>query len=143
MPENKSLENWLLFAWIASFASTLGSLYFSEIVGFVPCDLCWYQRILMYPQVIILGIAIAKKDYSIALYSLILSSIGALISIYHYSLQKIPFLADHAGSCGRIPCTGEYINWLGFITIPFLALIGFTMIIISSIMILKIRKAGR
>ncbi|MTH53452.1 disulfide bond formation protein B [Bacillus mangrovi] len=143
MNNQKALENWLLAGWAASFVSTLGSLYFSEIVGFEPCQLCWYQRILMYPQVILLGLAAARKDYSIALYSLVLSCIGAAFSIYHYGLQKVPFLGDHAAVCGRVPCTGEYINWLGFITIPFLALSGFAIIIVSSIMILKIRKAGR
>ncbi|MGD6818980.1 disulfide oxidoreductase [Metabacillus sp. 84] len=143
MQNNKSLENWFFTAWAAAFVSALGSLYFSEIVGYEPCELCWYQRIFMYPQVIILGIAIAKKNDGIALYSLSLSSIGAAISLYHYGMQKVAFLGDSAVSCGRVPCTGEYINWLGFITIPLLALTGFTIIIISCIMILRIRKAGR
>lgn len=136
MNENKN-ENVLLIAWAASLISTLGSLYFSEIMKFVPCDLCWYQRIFMYPLVFILGIAAIRKDTSVAIYSLILSAVGGLISLYHYSIQKISFLSNTAPACGRVPCTGEYVNWFGFITIPLLASIGFTIIFISSIIILR------
>ena len=137
----KKIENLLSIGWVASFIATLGSLYFSEFLDYIPCELCWYQRIFMYPLVIILGIGAIKKDASIALYSLILSGIGGCISIYHYSIQKIDFLGDHSISCGIVPCTGEYINWLGFITIPFLALIAFIIIFVTSLLILK--KAGK
>lgn len=137
----KRIENLLSIGWVASFIATLGSLYFSEIMKYTPCNLCWYQRIFMYPLVIILGIAVFKKDASVALYSLILSGIGGCISIYHYSIQKVDFLGDNSLSCGIVPCTGEYINWLGFITIPFLALLAFITIFITSLLILK--KAGR
>jgi disulfide bond formation protein DsbB len=130
-------ENLLLIGWGASFISTLGSLYFSEVLKFIPCDLCWFQRIFMYPLVIILGLAIIRKDSQIALYSLTLSTIGGLISIYHYSIQKIPFLGENAPACGRVPCTGEYINWFGFITIPFLALIGFAIVFTTSFLIIR------
>jgi disulfide bond formation protein DsbB len=138
----KRVENLLSIGWIASFIATLGSLYFSEIVQYTPCDLCWYQRIFMYPLVIILGIGIFKKDASSALYSLILSAIGGCISIYHYSIQKIDILGENSVSCGIVPCTGEYINWLGFITIPFLALVAFTIIFITSLLIYKGRSLG-
>ena len=70
------------------FIATLGSLYFSEIMKFEPCVLCWYQRIFMYPFVLWLGIAVAKKDYRIASYSLPIATIGACISLYHYAIQK-------------------------------------------------------
>ncbi|WP_141433074.1 disulfide oxidoreductase [Bacillus sp. 03113] len=133
-------EHFLFTAWAASVIAMFGSLYFSEIRHFEPCELCWYQRILMYPFVLILGIAVIKKDYKIALYSMILSFIGGCISLYHYSLQKFSFLSEHAPVCGRIPCTGQYINWFGFITIPFLALNGFVIIFICSVIILKKSK---
>ncbi|KPC98964.1 Disulfide bond formation protein C [Geobacillus sp. BCO2] len=90
-----------------SLIATLGSLYFSEVLGFIPCDLCWFQRIFMYPQVIILGIAIVRKDAAAARYSFTLSLIGGGISLYHYGLQKIPLLQEYSISCGRIPCTGN------------------------------------
>jgi disulfide bond formation protein DsbB len=135
-----SRENILFFAWAASVLAMFGSLYFSEIRKYEPCELCWYQRILMYPMVLLLGIAIVKKDYRISLYSLWLSGIGILISAYHYSLQKISFMADAAPACGRIPCTGQYINWLGFITIPFLALTAFAIIFICSLILVRKNK---
>ncbi|AWC27634.1 disulfide oxidoreductase [Bacillus cytotoxicus] len=137
MDREKKQEYALLTAWGASFIATLGSLYFSEIMKFEPCVLCWYQRIFMYPFVLWLGIAIAKKDYRIASYSLPIASIGACISLYHYGIQKISALSEVGAVCGRVPCTGEYINWFGFITIPFLALIGFMTIIICSFIIIK------
>ncbi|KZM56182.1 disulfide formation protein [Geobacillus stearothermophilus] len=137
MEQEKRAEHLLLAAWATALIATLGSLYFSEVLGFIPCDLCWFQRIFMYPQVIILGIAIARKDFAAARYSLALSLVGGMISLYHYALQKIPFFQDYAISCGRVPCTGQYINWLGFITIPFLALTAFTMIIFLSLAVMR------
>ena len=63
----KRLENGLIFIWTISFVATLGSLYFSEVRGFEPCTLCWYQRILMYPIVLISGVALFQKNARIAL----------------------------------------------------------------------------
>ncbi|MFX3622964.1 MAG: disulfide oxidoreductase [Ectobacillus sp.] len=140
MSRQKKLEYTLFTAWAASFTATLGSLYFSEIMKYEPCTLCWYQRIFMYPLVLLLGIALARKDYSIGIYSLLMAALGACLSLYHYSLQKIPALSDAGTICGRIPCTGQYINWLGFITIPFLALTAFIIIIICSIILIKMTK---
>lgn len=133
-------ETYLFLAWAVSVVAMFGSLYFSEIMQYEPCKLCWYQRILMYPFVIILGIATVKKDYRISLYSMILSLIGGCISFYHYIIQKVPFLMDHSPSCGRIPCTDAYINLFGFITIPFLALTAFIIIFILSLFIWKKTK---
>lgn len=134
-------ENLLFTAWAASFTAMLGSLYFSEIAGYEPCELCWYQRIFMYPLVLILGIAVARKDMKAAVYSLAMSGLGGLISLYHYGIQKINFLSDTAPACGRVPCTGMYINWFGFVTIPFLAFLAFSIIFITSLIILKRKGA--
>ncbi len=120
-------EYGLLFAWIVSIIATLGSLYFSEIKGFIPCEFCWYQRILMYPQSIILGIAYFKKNNEIKSYLLPLSIIGACFSTVHYLQQKVGMFGDACTSL--VPCSGQYINWFGFVTIPFLALTAFLMII--------------
>ncbi|EOP67883.1 disulfide oxidoreductase [Bacillus cereus VDM006] len=136
----KKLEYILFSSWSISFIATLGSLYLSEIMKYEPCTLCWYQRILMYPLVLLLGTAIIRKDYRIGIYSLIFAIIGACIAAYHYSLQKIPFLSENGTSCGRIPCTGDYLDWFGFITIPFLALIAFLLIIICGFILMKISK---
>lgn len=121
----------LYFAWIVSLTATLGSLYFSEIRGFVPCQMCWMQRIFMYPLVIILGIAAYNDDRRIKKYVLPLTIIGGSISIYHYLLQKVPGLAGFQPCTQGVPCNAIYIDWLGFITIPFLALTAFALITIS------------
>lgn len=135
-----SRETYLFTAWAVSILAMFGSLYFSEIKQYEPCMLCWYQRILMYPFTLILGIAVVRKDYRISLYTMAMSALGAMISLYHYSLQKVPFMADNADACGRIPCSGQYINWLGFITIPFLALTAFIIIFSLSMVIWKKTK---
>lgn len=140
---SKKLENALLIIWVVSLTATLGSLYFSEIRGYVPCTLCWYQRILMYPIVLITTVAFIQKNAKIALTTAVFSSIGAVTSLYHYGLQKLDFLQDSAPACGMVPCTGEYINWLGFITIPFLALTAFLIIAAASFYMLKDLKGEK
>ncbi|GAF64541.1 disulfide oxidoreductase [Bacillus sp. TS-2] len=136
----KKIENLMLFGWATSLIATLGSLYFSQVRLFEPCTLCWYQRILMYPIVLILLIGIIRKDSSAAIYSFFLSIIGLCLSTYHYALQKMTFLNDAAPACGRVPCTGQYINWFGFITIPFLAGTAFLIISIVSYVIIRNRR---
>lgn len=136
----KRQDNILLSMWVVALVATAGSLYFSEIRGYVPCTLCWIQRIFMYPLVLIIGIAYAQKNVRIALTALVFSLIGGCISLYHYGLQKLDFLSDSAPSCGQVPCTGQYINWLGFITIPFLALTAFILIAGMSMYLLKTLK---
>ncbi|MBM7571464.1 disulfide oxidoreductase [Aquibacillus albus] len=126
--ELKIKEIILFIIWAQSLVATLGSLFFSEILGFIPCELCWYQRILMYPLVFIYGTSLYKRDFSIALPGLFLSGIGILVSAYHYLLQKVPTLHEAGAACGAIPCNMEYINYFGFITIPFLAFIGFVVV---------------
>lgn len=137
-----TIQDYLLYmAWIVSVIATLGSLYFSEIRGFIPCELCWYQRIAMYPLSIILGIAAYNNETRIKKYVLPLSIIGGFISLYHYMMQKLPGIAAIKPCSQGVPCNAAYINWLGFITIPFLALIAFTLITICMLLI-KQKKKG-
>ncbi|CUA79199.1 disulfide oxidoreductase [Anoxybacillus suryakundensis] len=136
-------ENHLLTAWIVALIATLGSLYFSEVMKFIPCELCWYQRIFMYPQVFLLAMAFVRKEFMIARYTLMLSIIGGTISSYHYLIQKVTFFRDTAPSCSIVPCTGDYLNWLGFITIPLLALIAFVFISIISYRVIRMEKEGK
>lgn len=115
-------------AWIISLVAVLGSLYFSEIAGFVPCQLCWYQRILLYPLAIIIGIGLYFDEDKLPWYVLPFSVTGVFVSTYHYLHQKTDLFSS-VGACTQgVPCSGEYINWLGFITIPFLALTAFVSI---------------
>lgn len=129
--EKSNFRYFLIYcAWLVSVIATLGSLYLSEIRGFIPCELCWYQRIFMYPIPFILGIAIFVNDLSVKKYVLPLAIMGGAISIFHYLEQKVPGFAEIKQCAGGVPCSAEYFNWLGFITIPFLALSAFTLIII-------------
>ncbi|MCY9696147.1 disulfide oxidoreductase [Paenibacillus alginolyticus] len=124
-----NIQNYLLYlAWIVSVTATLGSLYFSEVREYIPCDLCWFQRIFMYPLSIILGIAAYSSDKTLKKIVLPLSIIGGSISLYHYMLQKVPGFVEIRPCTQGVPCNVDYINWLGFITIPFLALIAFSII---------------
>lgn len=117
----------IYIAWLVSIVATSGSLYFSEVKGFVPCPLCWYQRILMYPLVFILGVASFRDDESVTTYAVSLTLPGMMIAAFHYAMQWIPDLGSGICSAG-IPCSGRYINVLGFITIPFLSLTAFILI---------------
>lgn len=139
-PGNKGL---LLYgAWFVSLIATLGSLYFSEIKGFIPCELCWYQRISMYPLVFILGIATFQNDLKAFRYVLPLSLLGGSISVLHYLEQKIPGFGGFKPCVNGVPCNAEYINWLGFITIPFLALVAFILITIFMLLLAWKEKAN-
>lgn len=133
-------EQGLYISFAIALIATSGSLYFSEIREFPPCTYCWYQRILMYPLVLLLGIAAVRKDLKQSLYVLPFAIIGMSISSYHYITQKIPALSNASTGCGIIPCNVEYINWFGFITIPFLAFIAFTLIFIIQIILWRISK---
>ena len=134
---NKSL----LLSWIAAIIATLGSLYFSEVMHFIPCTLCWYQRIFMYPLAIILGVAFYRNDQGIYRYVLPLSIIGMLISGYHTLLQKLPSLQQFEMCTTGVPCSKDYINWLGFITIPLLAFIAFTIITVCLVILARNKNA--
>ncbi|MCA1022563.1 disulfide oxidoreductase [Halobacillus litoralis] len=135
----KDHEIRLFIIWALSLTAVAGSLFFSEVLGFPPCEWCWYQRILMYPLVVIYGTALVKKNMAVALPGLFMSGIGMGVSVWHYSLQKIPALSA-GDSCGLVPCSGQYINLFGFITIPFLA--GTAFIIIFIIHVLTVKKEG-
>ncbi|MFC4076193.1 disulfide oxidoreductase [Salinithrix halophila] len=123
------LRNYSLYlAWLVSLVAVGGSLYFSEYAGYIPCQLCWIQRIFMYPLVLILGIASYREDRSVIPYALSMSLLGGSVSLYHYLHQMVPGLASLAPCREGVPCNTAYIDWLGFITIPLLALAAFTLI---------------
>lgn len=130
---NKSL----LIPWITAIIAMSGSLFFSEQMGFVPCTLCWYQRILMYPLVLLLGIAFYRNDKEIYKYVLPISVLGVMMASYHYALQKIPAMSEFSACTNGVPCNGQYINWFGFVTIPFLSLVAFLIITIAMIIMWK------
>jgi disulfide bond formation protein DsbB len=121
----------ILLAFLASLAATTGSLFYSEIAKFTPCDLCWFQRIFMYPLVILLGMALWKKDRRILDYALGISIIGWIISLYqnyiYYSNGGLSAICK-VGS-GSVSCVVRYVLEFGYITIPVMALTAFSLVI--------------
>jgi disulfide bond formation protein DsbB len=104
-----------------ALVTTLGSLYYSEVAGYPPCTLCWYQRIAIYPQVIILGVAALRRDRAVWLTSVPLAAIGMALSVWHVVIERYPALA---GPCDPSnPCTIKWVEEFGFLTIPTMALI--------------------
>jgi disulfide bond formation protein DsbB len=118
-------------AWVASMAS----LYLSEVLGYVPCELCWIQRIFMYPIALILTLGLFKHDEGVADYALLLALPGIGFSIYHYLLQKTSLFGESSGCAvgGAVPCSFDYLDWFGVVTIPFLAGVAFFVIIVGAL----------
>ena len=115
-------------AFAVALVCTLGSLYLSEVAHYVPCKLCWYQRIAMYPLVPILLVALLRKDNRVAAYVLPLTIIGGLISTYHVLLERFPEL-EGVSSCDPVnPCSAILLERFGYLTIPTMALSGFALI---------------
>ena len=118
----------LWLAALVAVVSTVGSLYFSEVAGYVPCVLCWYQRIAMYPLAVILPIAAIRHDDAVRPYAATLAAIGAVIAAYHTVLQRFPDLPT--ASCDlNNPCSAIHFERFGFVTLPVMALVGFLAIL--------------
>lgn len=120
-------------AWVQALVATGGSLYFSEIMKFVPCVLCWYQRIMMYPLVLVIAVGILLRDHRLRVYVLPISLLGLTISIYHNLLQYGVISEAIAPCTAGVSCTTPWINWFGFITIPLLSLTAFSVITLCMI----------
>jgi disulfide bond formation protein DsbB len=121
-------RNGMFFAFLVSLAATAGSLFYSNVAGFTPCVLCWYQRIFMYPEVVILGLALVKKESKIIDYSIAMAVAGWVISIYHnYIYYKGAAL--NVCKIGE-SCVTPYVTVFGYITIPMMALTAFSLIIV-------------
>lgn len=133
----------LLAAWIA----TAGSLYFSEVIGWIPCTWCWYQRIAMYPAAVLMTAGIARRDRSILFYTLLLAVPGALASLWHIGIQKVPAITLNYVCKGSVPCSSDSLWQLGlfptWVTIPMLALAAFLIIIGAAVIaLLHSRRAA-
>lgn len=126
----------LAFAWLVALVATLGSLYYSEVRNFIPCTLCWYQRIAMYPLVFLLGIATWRNDAGIRPYALTLSLLGLFWSSYHLLELWVPGVAPNVCK-GPIPCNVEYVPSF---PIPLQAGIAFLLI---SVALFWVRPARR
>ncbi len=127
---------WLTFA-VAATAMT-ASLYYSVVVGFIPCEFCWYQRIAMYPLAVVGLVAAISRDQRAYRYVLPIALAGLALSVYHYQMQLFP---SQASACSSgVPCSARYVDVLGFVSIPFMA--GLSFISILALQVAMIR-AGR
>ncbi|MCO4769163.1 MAG: disulfide bond formation protein B [Deltaproteobacteria bacterium] len=123
--------NWLLLfaVWLLATAATAGSLFFSEVMDFPPCSLCWYQRIFMYPLVLVVGVGLFPFDPRAVRYSLPLAVAGWLLAGYHTLLHE-GVIPESAAPCSQgVSCSEEYIELLGFLSIPTLSLLCFTAMV--------------
>jgi disulfide bond formation protein DsbB len=115
-------------AFAVAATATLGSLYYSEVVGFVPCELCWYQRICMYPLAVILLVGLVRRDRSGAWYAWPFVVIGAPVSLYHWLVERVPAFAESTSCSVSAPCTVPYFEELGYVTLSFMAMSAFLLI---------------
>jgi len=152
---SKKQQKISLAIFLVALASMLGSLYFSNFgdpvenfqlsvfwiygYGFEPCHLCWWARILMYPIVPISLVGYLKRDKNMTNYILPLAIPGIFLELYHYILQK-SHIGNPFGCTDANPCEAMSVNYLGFITIPFLALVGFTSIVALCIYLKKMKS---
>lgn len=129
-PDNEQTGWNLIFTcWILATVATLGSLFFSEVMGLKPCVLCWYQRIFMYPLVVILLAAMFPLDKNVVRYALPLAVIGWLFAVYHYLLYS-GYIPENLQPCDKeASCAEINLELFGFITIPMLAILSYTAII--------------
>jgi disulfide bond formation protein DsbB len=131
------VQNILYIGWLQALVATLGSLFFSEIMKFPPCVLCWYQRIAIYPMVILFAVAILRKSKEVYYYALPILIPGLIISVFH-NLLYYKVLPEAAAPCtAGISCTTKFIEYFGFITIPFLALVSFIVMIVCLVIYKK------
>lgn len=130
-PRNADDAAWLpLFgAWLIAAASMLGALFFGEVMGLPTCALCWYQRICMFPLVVILGIGLFPTDPRVVRYALPLAAAGWLIAVFHVLLVA-GVIPERIKPCTQgVPCSEKVIEWFGFVTIPLLAVVAFSVIL--------------
>jgi disulfide bond formation protein DsbB len=118
----------VLLAWIVALVTTAGSLYYSEHLGFIPCELCWYQRIAMYPLVAILGVGWLRRDRSVWVTALPFVVVGAPLSLYHWLVERVPSFAE-SSSCSLVaPCSTPYFEKIGFVTLAWMCMSSFLLI---------------
>jgi len=128
--ERPELDWILLFsAWLITAVATVGSLFFSYVMDFAPCVLCWYQRIFMFPLVIVLARGLFPLDRAVVRYALPLATLGWLVASYH-QLVYAGIVPESLHPCSRgVSCSEEYLELLGFLSIPMLSWLGFTALL--------------
>lgn len=120
---------WYFFCWFLALIATAGSLFLSEVMDFVPCVLCWYQRIPMYALVVVLGVGLYTRDAGVYKYAQALAVIGLVIAVYH-CLLYLGFIPKSMIPCGPGPsCADQKLELLGFLTIPLMSVFAFAALV--------------
>ena len=136
---NKKNTNWniLFLCWLIASVSVMGSVFLSFVMEFAPCVLCWYQRIFLFPLVLILAIGLFPYDNNVVKYALPLAIAGWLTAAYH-NLLYAGIIPESIQPCTQgVSCTEDYINLFGFLSIPMLSLLSFSIIIILLVILYR------
>jgi disulfide bond formation protein DsbB len=115
-------------ALVVAVVGTTGSLYYSLWAGYVPCELCWYQRILMYPLVVVLGVGLLRRDRGVRWTALPFVVLGTGVSTYHWLVERVPSIAGTTSCSAEASCAVPYFERLGFVTLAWMSLSGFLVI---------------
>ena len=120
---------WLFVAWLIASIATLGALFLGEVMGYTPCVLCWYQRIAMFPLVLVLAAGLFPYDARVARYALPLTLAGWLLAMFHWGVAS-GVIPERLTPCSQgVPCSVEQIVWFGFLTLPMLSVLAFSSIL--------------
>lgn len=149
--EQKLFQKWFAkYIWIIITLTTFGgvatTLLYSEVFGFVPCSLCWLQRVALYPQAMVSLAALKLRDEKFfPLYGIVLSSFGLLVAVYQYIYQALPQELHESGlmpclADGSADCSKKVMEVFGFVTFPFLSAILFLFLIVLYLHLLKRNK---
>lgn len=116
-------------AWLVAAVSTLGALFLGEVMGYTPCTLCWYQRIFMFPLVLVLAAGLFPLDANVIRYSYPLAMGGLGTAVFHFAVTK-GYISESVTPCTQgVPCSQVQVEWFGFVSIPVLSVAAFTIII--------------
>lgn len=120
---------WLFLAWLIASVASLSALFIGEVMGYTPCVLCWYQRIAMFPLVLVLAAGLFPYDAHVVRYALPLTAIGWLLALFHWGIAS-GIVPERLTPCSQgVPCSVEQIVWFGFLTLPMLSVLAFSSIL--------------
>lgn len=115
-------------AWLIATVSTLAALFLGEVMGYTPCILCWYQRIAMFPLVLVLAAGLFPFDPRVVRYALPLALAGLGLALFHLALTT-GWIPESLRPCQQgVPCSNTPVVWFGFVTIPLLSALSFSLI---------------
>lgn len=131
----------VFLAWLLAATSTLGALFFSEVMKLVPCELCWWQRIFMFPLVLMLPLGLFPLDPRVVRYALPLAVVGLGFALFHW-LLVLGVIPENIRPCTKgVPCSEVTLQWFGFLNLPLLSVLAFS--IIAALLALTYSKASK